>query len=162
VKAAVIASAWNKRSRRERLLVAAAGVLLAACLATAGGQALTRWRVAASDRLASATAEHRAVMAGLSRLRSADSARPPADAASVEQPARLKADALGLDVTIEVAAEGTTFTTAAVPSADLFEWLSAMETDHEARTSRLTVERADDGQVTAQGVLNSSRAAGAR
>lgn len=150
--AAMIVGLWSKRSSREQLLLMTAGLLVAACLILAGVQGLARWRAAAAARLASATAEHRAVEAGLAQLKPTAGERPSGSAAPAEQTARESAEAAGVDVTLEAVADGLTFRTEPASSVALFEWLTALETD-EVRSVQLTMERTDEGLVVAQGLL---------
>lgn len=150
--AAMIVGLWSKRSGRERLLLMAAGLLVAACLILAGVQGLAHWRTAAAARLASATAEHRAVAAGLAQLKPDAGEKPSGSAAPAEQAARESAEGAGLDVTLEAVADGLEFRTEPASSVALFEWLTALESD-DVRSVQLTMERTDEGLVVAQGLL---------
>lgn len=150
---AMITGVWSKRSRRERLLLTTAVLLIAACMILAGVQGLARWRAAAAQRLASATTEHRAVVDGLARLEPKASRGTSERATSVEQAARQSAEAAGVKTTLETVAEGTRFTTEVVASVALFAWLSTLESDHNVRSVQLTAERTDEGLVVARGLL---------
>lgn len=146
-----LAGAWNRRSRRERVLLAVAALLAAACLAASGVQHLARWRAAAWDRLAVATAEHGAVAAELRRIRAGDrsAGEPPA---AVEQAGRAAAERLGLPVSLQAGEDGVVFSAEAVQAGALFGWLQALETEG-VEAGRLSVQRTEGGSVAVEGSL---------
>lgn len=144
--------AWEGRSRRERLLMAAAGLLAVACLATAGQQSLSRWRLAAAERLSSASSEHQAIVKELARLRPTDASGAPPDRALLEQSARRAAQTAGLAVTLQSTPEGVAFAVEEAPATAVLGWLSALEAEGAAAVA-LDLERTEIGGVRAQGTL---------
>ena len=144
---------WSGRSARERGMLAAMALLIAAlaCWLLVVRPAWA-WRASAVERRVEATAEMTRLNAGLARrVRAQPAAMMRAD---FEQSARAAAEAAGLTVTLSMDGEGAVaFDAPGVTSAALFGWITTLKTDHGVETIDLTVIENADATLDARGTL---------
>ncbi|WP_374515504.1 type II secretion system protein GspM [Brevundimonas sp.] len=146
---------WQGRTVRERRLLAAMLVLLAAtALWLLVVRPATAWREAASERRA--LAEAAAATAGRNLDRLATPGKPAAGASreGLEPLVRRTAEGAGLAPVLAMGPDGGLgFQLASAPSGPALAWVSALETDHGLRLCRLSVVENADATVQIEGSL---------
>lgn len=146
---------WEGRTVRERRMLAAMAVLLAAVFVwLAIVRPMLDWREQAAADRAAAEAELAWVQAGLRLTAPTASARPVIDVEGFEPLVTRTAEAAGLSVTTGMDASGRlAFRIPDATSAALFSWMSVLERDHGIAVVSLGVVENTDATLQVEGAL---------
>lgn len=154
---------WDGRTVRERRLLAAMVVLVAAVLVwLLVVRPVQAWQVGAADRRLEAEQSLTEVRAGLRIV--APSAAAPASATTegLEPLVRRTAEAAGLTVVTTMApGGGLGIQMSQAPGRETFAWLAALETDHGVKVCSLGVMENADATLNIDGALGQGGCASA-
>lgn len=144
------------RTQRERWMLIGLAVVAGGILVFYGVvQPLNGWREAAAERRADAAEATRLIAAAEARLRPGATS-DPARLAEVAGPL---AEAQGLAVELTPGEDGgLAFSAQQAPTAALFSWLAALESQHGIEAVAISVTENADATLQAQGLLVSSSA----
>ncbi len=144
------------RTPRERWMLIGLAVVAGAILLFYGVvQPLNDWRAAAAERRADAIEATRLIAAAEARLQPGATS-DPARLAEVAGPL---AEAQGLIVELSPGEDGgLAFTAPQAPTAALFGWLAALESQHGIEAVAISVTENADATLQAQGLLVASSA----
>ena len=144
------------RTPRERAMLAGLAVVAGGILIFYGVvQPLNGWREAAAERRAEASEATRLIAAAEARIQPGATS-DPARLAEVAGP---MAEAQGLAVELSPGADGgLAFSAQQAPTAALFGWLAALESQHGMEAVAISVTENADATLQAQGLLVSSPA----
>ena len=144
------------RTPRERWMLIGLALIAGGILIFYGVvQPLNDWRAAASERRADASESTRLIAAAEARLRPGATS-DPARLAEVAGPL---AEAQGLTVELSPGEDGgLAFSAQQAPTAALFGWLAALESQHGIEAVAISVTENADATLQAQGLLVASSA----
>lgn len=144
------------RTQRERWMLIGLAVVAGGILVFYGViQPLNDWRAAAAERRADAVEATRLIAAAEARLQPGATS-DPARLAEVAGPL---AEAQGLTVDLTPGEDGgLAFSAQQAPTAALFGWLAALESQHGVEAVAISVTENADATLQAQGLLVSSPA----
>lgn len=144
------------RTPRERAMLAGLALVAVGILVFYGVvQPLNDWRAAAAERRVEATEATRRIAAAEARIRPGATS-DPARLAEVAGPL---AEAQGLAVELSPGEDGgLAFAAQQAPTAALFSWLAALQSQHGIEAVAISVTENADATLLAQGLLVSSSA----
>ena len=144
------------RTPRERWMLIGLAVVAGGILVFYGVvQPLNGWREAAAERRADAAEATRLITAAEARIQPG----PASDPARLAEVAGPLAEAEGLTVELSPGeAGGLAFSAQQAPTAALFGWLAALESQHGIEAVAISVTENADATLQAQGLLVSSSA----